>query len=134
MSTRTNTRGNRQDAACAEGRFLPLASSSQMMRDTNVMYFDAGMSGSEIHEQAQYRISIAQQMLESYASSVFKAEDERLGQALASVSALLISDAMALVNEMGRRVSGKDQPAARSGGSVVSSIHSSKPDDKPRPL
>lgn len=134
MSPRTNTRGNRQDAAGAEGRFLPLASSSQMMLDTNVMYFDAGMSGSEIHEQAQYRISIAQQMLESYASSVFTAEDERLGQALASVSALLISDAMALVNEMGRRVSGKDQPSARSSDSVLSSIHRLKPDDEPRPL
>lgn len=123
-----NARANGNEAG-TEGTqrpqiFRPLATTSQTGSDASVMYFDASMPGREIYEQAQYRISLAQSMLESYASSGFSYEDERMGQSLASVAALMISDAMALVDEMGRRGWHEDGPTRGEKGDVVVSITS----------
>lgn len=133
MKNSTNCHASGHEAAEQVKAFAPLASTSQMMLGTSVMYFDAAMPGGEIYEQAQFRISIAQRLLEGYASSEFKYEDDRFGQSLASVSALMISDAMALIDEMGRRVSCEPGPlTGNSGADVVVPIHGSRPEVSPR--
>lgn len=119
MNARTSNRASNTAAPAQARTFRPLSDSSQMMLNTSVMYFDASMPGEEIHEQARYRISVAQRVLESYSSSVFKSEDELLGQSIATVTALLISDAMALVDEMGRRVSGMGDPLTAARNDVI---------------
>ncbi len=124
MNARANGHEARAEGAEQVKIFRPLARTSQTGADTSVMYFDASVPGSEIYEQAQYRISLAQSMLESYAASDFNYEDERMGQNLASVAALVISDAMALVDEMGRRGWHQDGPTVGEKGDVVVSITS----------
>lgn len=86
--------------------FRPLARESQMTNES-VMYFDASAPGRDLYEQAKFRYSITEHMLEAYAASTFSNEDENLGRSIASVAAILMADSRALLDEMGARLYGQ---------------------------
>ena len=102
--------------------FRPLVRESQMS-SANLMYFDASAPGSELYEQAQFRYRVTERMLESYAASSFKCEDEDLGRSIASVAAILMADARALFDEMGARLYQQEGVVGKNkAGDVVVSI------------
>lgn len=102
--------------------FRPLARESQMSTE-NVMYFDASASGSELYEQAQFRYSLTEHMLEAYAASSFSNEDDDLGRSIASVAAILMADSRALLDEMGSRLYKQEGMVGKNkAGDVVVSI------------
>ncbi len=102
--------------------FRPLARESQMTHES-VMYFDASAPGRDLYEQAHFRYSITEHMLEAYAASSFSSEDENLGRSIASVAAILMADSRALLDEMGARLYGQAGVVEKyKAGDVVVSI------------